>query len=197
MTCLMSMVEPLSLVHHALSSFISPTLTHLRVCVCVCTRAYLHAHTCTYVCVCEIVVLPVKHFLILVFVDILTSIFSLVNFGYFILINYKHLVLFCIFNLLTSMISFVAEPDNAKKKKKTKRKPPPPVHLEPSADAGAKESEDGVENQSDVESVPLSPESAKPLASVAFGPNNQSNPTEEEVKKNVSLSCMNDVHQCS
>lgn len=93
----------------------------------------------------------------------------------------------------------MAEPDNVKKKKKkTKRKPPPPpVHLETSADAGSKESEDGVENPSEVESVPLSPESTKPLATVAFGPNNQSNPTEEEVKKNVSLSlCFNDVRQC-
>lgn len=76
------------------------------------------------------------------------------------------------------------EPDNVKKKKKTKRKPPPPVHLETSADAGSKGSEDGMENQYEVESVPLSPESTKPLATVAFGPNNQSNPTEEEVKKN-------------
>lgn len=79
---------------------------------------------------------------------------------------------------------FIASESDSVKKKRTKRKSNP-VLSTPMGDSS--KYDDGAENSSEVESLPPSPYSTKPLASLAFGSKSQSNPTAEEAKKNVSF----------
>lgn len=78
---------------------------------------------------------------------------------------------------------FLASEGDSVKKKRTKRKSNP-VLFTPTGDSS--KYDDGAENSSEVESLPPSPYSTKPLTSLAFGSKSQSNPTAEEAIKNVS-----------